>query len=195
MMEVISLPLNVIIRSLNAFKTLPNKLISILNGIHQICYLLALTVSNDKPADLLFHDVDVDGDSKAVDVTIVNTLDSDISLASYSESKMLEQAAARKITKYADICRINNVKFQPFVVSSLGNLDANATTLLKWISTARATAMGISQSQSVEWLKQQLTLALVRHQANAIIYRGENVLFSRHVSTVKLFDLSDDGVG
>ena len=84
-------------------------------------------------------------------------------------SRILDARAARKVSKYQDVCRSSGRAFTPFVVSTWGKLEASAMTLWRDIVRKCVSHLaGPGRSARMAELHQGLSLALMRGVARQL---------------------------
>jgi hypothetical protein len=100
------------------------------------------------------------------DVTVADTTAvSYVSSTSIASGSAAEQAATRKLTKYADLCR--RYEFVPIALESHGPFCASATTFLTELG--RRIAAVTFDTRETSFLYQRLSIALQRFNAVCVM--------------------------
>ena len=128
-----------------------------------------LSQNSDLRSDITLHHWD-NGVDMEVDVAVCHTAPCSEDLVGPEDAgRILEARAARKVSKYQDVCRSSGRTFTPFVVSTWGRLEVSAMSL--WRDLVRKCVghlAGPSRSARMSELHQGLSLALMRGVARQL---------------------------
>ena len=120
----------------------------------------------DKPADIVVSNWH-GGQSMAFDITIVSPMQKKPRAAGVAA----EEGEISKIAKCEDKCRKAGFDFTPLAFSTYGGYGEEAKTVLKYIVCMAADRLGLTRSAVATRIRQNIPLAIMKHNANMILPR------------------------
>jgi hypothetical protein len=130
--------------------------------------------TNSKPADVLFSRFK-DMRDLAVDVHIRHSLSHVCENRPFDPSEILIQGENDKNRRYLAKCTEASISFAPFVMGTFGGFGPAAKKLMNSIVEGQAAQIGFSsytEAELLRFLRQKMSMAVARVQADAIISRG-----------------------
>ena len=126
----------------------------------------------DKPADIFVSNWH-GGKSMAFDITIVSPMQKKLrARAAKAAGVAAEEGEISKIAKCEDKCRKAGFDFTPLAFSTYGGYGEEAKSVLKYIICMAADRLGLTRSAVATRIRQKISLAIMKHNANMILTRG-----------------------
>jgi hypothetical protein len=157
------------------------------NEVRDICYRLAveagisgvrreqknlLVGSGSKPGDIVADRYHAGWAQTAFDCTVSCTLQpSSISDAAFNTGIVVERAHRRKLTKFEELCRIQNVKFVPLAWESTGGATDQVHSLIELWTNAAADRSGVPRSVVRAGFYSRIAIAIQSQNARFILDR------------------------
>jgi hypothetical protein len=130
-----------------------------------------ITNKKDKPADIFVTNWS-GGRKMALDVTIVNPQRNDLVDASAAEAGVGAAEGERvKMTKCAEKCKKHGFEFIPLAFETFGGYGKMAIPVVKTIISQAADRTGMTRSAVAIQMRQRISLAIMRANANMILTR------------------------
>ncbi len=131
-----------------------------------------------KPADILIENFE-NGQPLCIDVTVVNPLRSADSVRREAQQRgafapTLEAAEVQKLEKYEDKCRDAGMLFAPLAFEATGGHGRRGRHVLRRLADACAARNNYTRSLAHTRLKQLISIAIQRANANALLRRDPN---------------------
>ena len=117
-----------------------------------------------------------EGKDLCIDFTVVSSLNSEKKGAE-EVGYHAQEAFIRKNNKYLDLCRNNNLLFQPFVMESFGGMHNCCDDLTRRISRALAVVSGLAAGFWNHRIRQSLVFTLIRHNSLTILGMEKDISF------------------
>ena len=125
-----------------------------------------------RPADVMVNNFAEGGLHAALDITVVNPLQSaTVRRAGDEPGYALEMRHHQKMSKYADKCLAEGIRFCPLVVETTGAWHSEALKVLKRLGQALARATGGDEGEVVRHMLGRLSVILQRDNGTLLLNR------------------------
>mmetsp|Transcript_20730 Transcript_20730/g.50694 ORF Transcript_20730/g.50694 Transcript_20730/m.50694 type:complete len:347 (-) Transcript_20730:55-1095(-) len=127
--------------------------------------------TRDRPADISTSCWS-EGVPTAFDITVVSpTTPSHVLMAAKHKASTASAAEALKSHKYAELCRQQQVEFWPVAFETFGSPGPSASRLIRDLGQRLAARQGLTRSEGITRLRQQISVGIARSVATMIINR------------------------